>query len=121
MLFAAYLTGAFCVAATGAWYLLRDEYHAEARIMLHMGLGLAAVLVPVQLLFGHLVGDYVHDYQPAKFAAIEARWHDEQPASEVVIAWPNEATAEQRLRDLDSGSRQPDRKHEFHIQGSRPD
>lgn len=92
MLFAAYLTGAFCVAATGAWYLLRDEYHAEARIMLHMGLGLAAVLVPVQLLFGHLVGDYVHDYQPAKFAAIEARWHDEQPASEVVIAWPNEAT-----------------------------
>ena len=92
MLFAAYLTGAFCVAATGAWYPLRDEYHAEARIMLHMGLGLAAVLVPVQLLFGHLVGDYVHDYQPAKFAAIEARWHDEQPASEVVIAWPNEAT-----------------------------
>jgi cytochrome bd ubiquinol oxidase subunit I len=92
MLLAAYLTGAFCVAATGAWYLLRDEYHAEARIMLHMGLGLAAVLVPAQLLFGHLVGDYVHQYQPAKFAAIEARWHDEQPANEVVIAWPNEAT-----------------------------
>jgi cytochrome d ubiquinol oxidase subunit I len=50
------------------------------------------VLVPVQLVFGHLVGDYVHDYQPAKFAAIEGRWHDEQPASEVVIAWPDEAT-----------------------------
>ena len=30
MLLAAYLTGAFCVAATGAWYLLRNEYHAEA-------------------------------------------------------------------------------------------
>ena len=92
MLLAAYLTGAFCVAATGAWYLLRDEYHGEARIMLHMGLGLAAVLVPVQLLFGHLVGDYVHDYQPAKFAAIEARWHDEQPASEVVIALAERST-----------------------------
>ena len=38
MLLAAYLTGAFCVAATGAWYLLRNEYHAEARIMLRMGL-----------------------------------------------------------------------------------
>jgi cytochrome d ubiquinol oxidase subunit I len=92
MLLAAYLTGAFCVAATGAWYLLRREYHAEAHIMLRMGLGLGAVLIPVQLFFGHLVGDYVHDYQPAKFAAIEARWHDEQPASEVLIAIPNEAT-----------------------------
>src|SRR5712672_2563646 len=71
MLLASYLTGAFCVAATGAWYLLRRKYPAEAHIMLRMGLFLAAVLVPLQLVFGHLVGDYVHDYQPAKFAAIE--------------------------------------------------
>ena len=39
--------------------------------MLRMGLFLAAVLVPVQILFGHLNGDYVHEHQPAKFAAIE--------------------------------------------------
>ncbi len=89
MLFAAYLTGAFCVAATGAWYALRGIYHAEARIMVRMGLALASILIPVQLLFGHLVGDYVHRYQPVKFAAIEARWHDEQPAAEVLIAWPD--------------------------------
>jgi cytochrome bd ubiquinol oxidase subunit I len=92
MLLAAFLTGSFCVAATGAWYLLREKYNAEAHIMMSMGLGLAAVLVPIQIFFGHLAGDYVHDYQPAKFAAIEARWHDEQPAGEVVIAIPNEAT-----------------------------
>ncbi len=91
MLLAAFLTGAFCVAATGAWYLLRERYNAEAHIMLSMGLGLAAVLVPIQIFFGHLTGDYVHDYQPAKFAAIEARWHDEQPAGEVLIAIPDEA------------------------------
>jgi malate:quinone-oxidoreductase len=48
MLLAAFLTGAFCVAATGAWYLLRERYNAEAHIMLRMGLGLAAVLVPSQ-------------------------------------------------------------------------
>ena len=83
MMLAAYLTGAFCVAATGAWYLLRNEHHAEAHIMLGMGLFLAAVLVPIQILFGHLAGDYVHERQPAKFAAIEGRWHDEQPAGEV--------------------------------------
>jgi cytochrome bd ubiquinol oxidase subunit I len=96
MLLAAYLSGAFCVAATGAWYALRNIYHAEARVMLRMGLFLAAVLLPVQLLFGHLVGDYVHQHQPAKFAAIEARWYDEQPASEVIIAIPDEATQSNR-------------------------
>jgi cytochrome bd ubiquinol oxidase subunit I len=92
MLLAAYLTGAFCVAATGAWHLLRQKHRAEAHIMLRMGLFLAAVLIPVQLVFGHFVGDYVHDYQPAKFAAIEGRWHDEQPAGEVLIAIPDPAS-----------------------------
>jgi cytochrome bd ubiquinol oxidase subunit I len=90
MLLAAYVTGAFCVAATGAWYLLRREYHTEAHIMLRMGLGLAAVLMPVQLSFGHLNGEYVVHHQPSKMAAIEARWHDEKPASEVLLAWPDE-------------------------------
>jgi cytochrome d ubiquinol oxidase subunit I len=89
MLLAAYLTGAFCVAATGAWYRLRNDYASESHVMLRMGLYLAAVLVPVQLLFGHLNGDYVHDKQPAKFAAIEARWNDEQPAGEVLMAIPD--------------------------------
>jgi cytochrome bd ubiquinol oxidase subunit I len=91
MLLAAYLTSAFCVAATGAWHMLRGAFKAEAHVMMRMALGLAAVLVPVQLTFGHLVGDFTHDLQPAKFAAIEARWHDESPAAEVLIAWPNQA------------------------------
>jgi cytochrome d ubiquinol oxidase subunit I len=57
-----------------------------------MGLFLAAILVPMQLFFGHLNGDYVHDLQPVKFASIEARWHDEQPAAEVLIAIPDSVT-----------------------------
>jgi len=89
MLLASYLTGAFCVAATGAWYVLRKEYHAESRIMLRMGLGLAAVLIPIQLFFGHLCGGYVNSYQPSKMAAIEGRWNDEKPAGEVLFAWPD--------------------------------
>jgi len=89
MLLAAYLTGAFCVAATGAWYLLRREYHAESRIMLRMGLGLAAVVMPIQLFFGHLNGIYVNTHQPSKMAAIEGRWDDEKPGSEVLFAWPD--------------------------------
>jgi cytochrome bd ubiquinol oxidase subunit I len=91
MLLAADLTGAFCIAATGAWYTLRGRFTAEARIMLRMGLYLAAVLIPVQLVFGHFNGEYVVRYQPSKMAAIEARWQNEQPASEVLLAWPDAA------------------------------
>jgi cytochrome d ubiquinol oxidase subunit I len=91
MLFAAFITGAFCVAATGAWYLLREKFTAEAQIMLRMGLILAAVLMPVQLLLGHLNGGYVVRDQPSKMAAIEARWQDEKPASLVLLAWPDVA------------------------------
>jgi len=90
-LLASYITGAFCAAAAGAWYLLRGEFHAEARIMLRMGMGLAAVLVPIQLVFGHFNGEYVVHHQPSKMAAIEARWHNEKPASEVLLAWPDVA------------------------------
>jgi cytochrome d ubiquinol oxidase subunit I len=97
MLLAAYITGAFCVASTGAWYRIRRIYAAEAGVMLRMGLFLAAVLVPVQLFFGHLNGDYVHDRQPVKFATIEARWHDEQPAGEVLIAIPDSGAEKNRF------------------------
>jgi len=89
MLLASFLTGTFCVAATGAWYVLRRQFAEEARVMLRMGLYFAALLLPLQLFFGHLNGDYVHERQPAKFAAIEGRWHDEQPASEVLLAIPD--------------------------------
>ena len=90
MILAAYVTTAFCVAATGAWHLLRGSHREESVAMLRMGLGLAAVLVPAQMLFGHLNGDYVVRLQPSKIAAIEGRWHDEQPAGEVMIGWPDE-------------------------------
>ena len=92
MLLAAFLTTGMCVAATGAWYVLRGIHRAEARVMLHWGLGFVAVLIPVQLFFGHLTGLYVLKHQPAKFAAIEARWKTQQPASEVLIAIPDEAS-----------------------------
>jgi cytochrome bd ubiquinol oxidase subunit I len=91
MLLAAYATTAFCVAATGAWYILQGRDRTEARTMMRMGLGIAAVVVPAQLLFGHLNGEYVVHHQPAKMAAIEARWHDEKPAGEVLLAWPDVA------------------------------
>lgn len=97
MLLGAYLTTAFCVAGVGARYLLQGRYKADATVMLRMGLGLAAALVPLQMLFGHLTGDYVHDLQPVKFAVIEGRWTDEQPGAEVLFAVPDEVTESNRF------------------------
>jgi cytochrome bd ubiquinol oxidase subunit I len=96
MLLAAFLTTGMSVAATGAWYLLRDKDRDCARVMLRWGLWLVAVIIPLQMFFGHLTGDYVHRHQPAKFAAIEARWTSQQPASEVLVAIPDPA-AERNL------------------------
>jgi cytochrome d ubiquinol oxidase subunit I len=89
MLLGAYLTTAFCVAATGAWYLLRDRHLEEARVMLAMGLGIAAVLIPIQLGYGHLNGEYTAEHQPSKFTTIEGRWQTEQPARLLLLAWPD--------------------------------
>jgi cytochrome d ubiquinol oxidase subunit I len=47
------------------------------------------VIIPVQMVFGHFTGEYVLKYQPEKFAAIEARWQTQQPASEVLLAIPD--------------------------------
>jgi cytochrome bd-type quinol oxidase subunit 1 len=64
--------------------------------MLRWGLGLVAVLIPIQMVFGHLNGEYVLHHQPAKFAAIEARWKTQQPASETFIAIPDPASPDSR-------------------------
>ena len=89
MLLAAFLTSAMSISATGAWYALRGVHRLEGRMMLHWGLALVAVLVPLQMFFGHLAGLQVLEHQPAKFAAIEARWQTQQPASEVLLAIPD--------------------------------
>jgi cytochrome bd ubiquinol oxidase subunit I len=96
-LLGAFLTTGMCVIATGAWYVLRNVHLAEARVMLNWGLVLVAVLIPVQLLVGHRTGEYVHEHQPAKFAAIEARWKTERPGTLVLFAIPDEEEERNRL------------------------
>lgn len=97
MLLGAFLTSGMSVVATGAWYTLRGVYQSERRVMLHWGLGLVAALIPIQMFVGNLTGGYIHKYQPAKFAAIEARWKTQQPASEVLIAIPDPSAERNRF------------------------
>lgn len=89
MVLSCFLTTSMSVVATASWWLLRGKHRDEALVSLHWSLGLMAVLIPIQMLVGHLAGDIVHEFQPAKFAVIEARFKTEQPATEVVIALPD--------------------------------
>lgn len=89
MILAAYITTGTVVAATGAWYLLRQVHATEARMMMRWGLGIVAVLIPVQLGIGHLNGEYTREHQLSKFVMLEGRWETQQPASLVLFAWPD--------------------------------
>jgi cytochrome d ubiquinol oxidase subunit I len=90
MMTAAYLTTSLVVLAVGARYVLVGAYPQEARTMMHMGLGMVAVLAPLQLLFGDMHGLNTLHHQPVKVAAIEAHWEDKRPADLVLFALPDQ-------------------------------
>jgi cytochrome d ubiquinol oxidase subunit I len=92
MVFAAYITTAFVVIATGARYLLQGIHRPHALTMLRMGIGLAVVLVPLQIIAGDESGRDVARYQPEKLAAIEGKWNVgmEGPVPLVLFALPDE-------------------------------
>ncbi len=98
MVAAAYLTTAFVVIATGARYLLAGKRRDHALTMLRMGLGMAVVLTPLQLVFGDYSGENARVYQPPKLAAIEGKWDAAAtgPVPFVVFAVPDEASETNR-------------------------
>jgi cytochrome d ubiquinol oxidase subunit I len=99
MMIAAYLTTSLVVLASGARYVLEGRCEREARTMMRMGLGMVALLAPLQLMVGDLHGLNTLEYQPAKIAAIEAHWDGSKPAPFVIFAWPD-AKAERNVAEI---------------------
>src|SRR5919107_1152134 len=66
------LTGAFVLAALGAFYLLSDRHHEFARSCLRVGV-VAAFLLSIWMIFptGDRQAHNVYKHQPATFAAME--------------------------------------------------
>lgn len=89
MLIATFLTTSMVLIGVGAWYILRAVHVPEARLMMKFGLPVTLVLIIVQIVSGDISGKHMYIHQPAKFAAIEARWHPEQPGAEVWLAFPD--------------------------------
>jgi len=90
MLNASALTAAFLISGLSAFQLLRDPSYRPAQRVLRIGLSVAAVLAPLQILLGDLHGLNTLEYQPAKIAAIEGVWHTERGAPLLLFAVPNE-------------------------------
>ncbi|MEO9132172.1 MAG: cytochrome ubiquinol oxidase subunit I [Sphingomonas sp.] len=86
-----YVTTAFVVVGVAAWLLRRGRAVAEARTMLSTTLWLLLALIPLQILLGDMHGINTLEYQPAKLAAIEARWDTAKRVPLTLFAIPDEA------------------------------
>src|SRR5947209_1676905 len=80
MVFGAYLATTFGVAAVYAVGMLRGRRDAYHRKAIALALSAAAILAPLQMGVGDLLGRTVAKNQPAKLAAIEGVTHTEPGA-----------------------------------------
>jgi len=86
-----YITSALVVMGVGAYTVRRGRFVEEGRVMMTTALSLLAVLVPLQLIAGDQHGLNTLKHQPAKIAAIEARWETTSPVPLTLFALPDQA------------------------------
>ena len=90
MIFGAFLTTASVIGGVAATYLLRGVHVEKARVMLRCALAFIAITTPLQIVAGDMQGLNVREHQPAKLAAIEARWETQRGVPLTLFAWPDE-------------------------------
>ena len=90
-IFGAWMLSGFFVLGVCAWHLLRnsqpDFFKRSLRIAAPFTL-LFALLVVAQ---GHIHGQTVAKYQPAKLAAMESHWNTATNVPMYLITWPDQA------------------------------
>jgi cytochrome bd ubiquinol oxidase subunit I len=91
MVMASLLAASFFVAGICSWYLLKNKYYDFAKPCLAFVIFLAAIVAPLQLLVGDIVGLTVFHYQPLKTAAMEGNWNTQQAAPLILFAIPDQA------------------------------
>jgi len=69
-----YITTGFVVLGVAAWLIRSGRAPGEGRVMLSVTLWFLLAMVPLQIFIGDAHGLNTLQYQPAKLAAIEARW-----------------------------------------------
>ena len=89
MLLASALTCAFLLTGLSAWQVLRGVAQRSAARVLRVGLAVAAIAIPVQILVGDAHGLNTLEHQPAKIAAMEGVWETERGAPLLLFAIPD--------------------------------
>ncbi len=97
MMLASGLTAAFLVAGLSAYRHLRGDRSEANRTALRVGVWLAALLIPAQIVAGDLHGLNTFEHQPAKVAAMEGLWDDTEGAPLLLFALPDEEARENRF------------------------
>lgn len=97
MLIASGLTVSFLIAGVSALRWLLDQRTEAVKTALRLGVTVAAVLIPVQIVVGDLHGLNTLEYQPAKIAAMEGNWETRGNVPLLLFAWPDEAARENRF------------------------
>lgn len=84
LVLASYIACFLLVAGVHAYYLLKDKTDLFHREAFKLAVISFAALAPLMLISGDHSAKVVYKLQPIKFAAMEAHYHTEQPASFIV-------------------------------------
>jgi cytochrome d ubiquinol oxidase subunit I len=98
MVVAVLISASFVVAGIGAHYLVKGRSLPFARRSVSIALGVAAMLLPVQLFLGDSVANHELPYQASKAEALEGNWADGNTGW-VVFAIPDQQ-AERNIVEL---------------------
>lgn len=85
-----YVTTGFVVLGVGCWLLKRGKFEAEAKAMISNALWFVLVMTPLQIGLGDAQGLNTLHHQPAKVAAIEARWETGRGVPLTLFAIPDQ-------------------------------
>ena len=91
------LTCAFLVAGISAYRHRLGDRSAANRYSLRLGVYLAALLIPLQIVVGDLHGLNSFEHQPAKIAAVEGVWETESCAPLLLFALPDQQMRKNNL------------------------
>ena len=94
MMLASFLTVAFLIAGISAFRWLIGGRTRGVRVALKTAIGMAAVLIPLQIYVGDLHGLNTKEYQPAKVAAMEGLWETDTNVPLLLFAIPDDEARE---------------------------
>lgn len=97
-LIASGITVAFLIAGLSAYRMLIGDRGTDVRLALRVGVVLAVVLVPAQIVTGDLHGLNTLKHQPQKVAAMEANWQTSGGVPLVLFALPDVETRSNRYQ-----------------------